>query len=242
MTGRLIALVISAALIGAVRPGDAAMRPDGEPEYTSDFRLQDAVLLPIGANPYWSLQPGRFWRYEGEDNGEFVELEIRVLPLTKWVNLQPGGQPKWVLTRVIEEREWIDEELVEVSRNFYARDLLTRNVYYFGEHVDIYENGQIVSHEGSWLAGVNGAKPGLIMPPVFLLGSRYFQEIAPGVAMDRAEHVESGLTVQTPAGTFHKCVVVRETTPLEPGAQGFKVYAPGVGLVKDGFLELVETH
>ncbi len=109
-----------------------------------------------------------------------------------------------------------------------------------GEDVDIYEEGQTVSHEGSWLAGRNGAQPGLMMPGVFLLGSRYYQELAPGVAMDRAEHVAMGLAVTTPAGTFEGCVMAVDTTPLEPDEETIKVYAPGIGVIVDGPLELVD--
>ena len=97
-----------------------------------------------------------------------------------------------------------------------------------------------MSHDGAWLAGRGGAKPGLIMPGTFLLGSRYFQEVAPGVALDRAEHTAQGFPVQTDAGNFKGCVEVTETTPLEPGSESVKVYCPGVGLVMDGDLELVD--
>lgn len=234
--------VMLAAAAALVLAGAAALQPAGGPEYTKNFRLWDCQFLPIGANPYWTLQAGKFRRYEGMDGQEFVELEITVLPQFKLVTFPQNGQSMSVLTRVIEEREWVDGELVEVSRNYFSRDLLTRNVFYFGEDVDIYENGKIVSHDGAWLAGVNGAKPGLIMPSVYLLGSRYFQEIAPGVAMDRGEHTEMGLTVTTPAGTFTNCVMVRETSPLEPGHESIKIYAPKVGLIDDSGLKLVEYN
>jgi hypothetical protein len=145
-----------------------------------------------------------------------------------------------VTTRVVEEREFEDGEPIEVSRNFFALCEKTNDVYYFGEDVDIYEDGEVVSHDGAWLAGRNGAKPGIVMPGTFLLGSRYFQEIAPGVAQDRAENVAMGFKVETPAGRFSQCVEVTETSPLEPGAESTKVYCPGVGLVRDNDLELVE--
>ena len=79
-----------------------------------------------------------------------------------------------------------------------------------------------------------------VQPGTFLLGSRYVQEQADGIAMDRAEHVRTGLEVTTKAGTFVECVKVVETTPLEPGARSVKVYCPGVGLVVDNTLRLVE--
>jgi hypothetical protein len=69
-----------------------------------------------------------------------------------------------VETRVIEERELAKGKLVEVSRNYFAIHKPTRNALYFGEEVDMYEDGKVVGHGGSWLAGVDGAKAGLIMP------------------------------------------------------------------------------
>jgi hypothetical protein len=115
-------------------------------------------------------------------------------------------------------------------------------VVYFGEDVDIYakDGVTIISHEGAWRAGVDGARAGMVMPGTFLLGSRYFQEIAPGVAMDRACHAKMNLTIITSAGTFSGCVKVQETSPLEPGAVSIKVYCPGIGLVKDSSARLVD--
>jgi len=151
-----------------------------------------------------------------------------------------------VYARVVEEREWRNGELVEVSRNYFARCIQTGDIYYFGEYVDIYEDGVIVSHDGTWLAGTNtgqgAAQPGLIMPGTFLLGSRYFQEVAPGVALDHAEHVNMELTVTTPAGTFDECVEVKETTPLEPGSVSTKIYCAELGLVTDNAVKLVQFH
>jgi hypothetical protein len=129
--------------------------------------------------------------------------------------------------------------LLEVSRNFFAICCRANAVYYFGEEVDIYEDGEIVSHDGAWRAGRDGARPGIMLPGTFLLGSCYYQEIAPGIAMDRAEHVAMGLTIETPAGLFENCVAIRETTPLDPEEEGSKFYCPGVGLVVDEELELL---
>jgi hypothetical protein len=151
-----------------------------------------------------------------------------------------GCKKRVIATRVVEERETADGELVEISRNFFASCLPNRDVFYFGEDVDIYEDGEIVSHEGAWRAGRNGAEPGIIMPEsAFILGQRYFQELAPGVALDRAEHIANDLEIDVPAGSFEDCVHVVETSPLEAGAESNKTYCPRVGMVRDGELELV---
>jgi len=129
---------------------------------------------------------------------------------------------------------------VEVSWNYFAICKQTKAMFYFGEDVDDYEDGEVVGHGGAWLAGENGNKPGLIMPGLPLIGSRYFQEVAPGIALDRAEHLEDNATVETPAGTFTNCLVVAETTPLNPDELSLKSYAPGVGLIHDDVIRLVD--
>lgn len=207
---------------------------DGSDEFTDEFFIEDCTFATTGRNPYWfPLEPGWVFHYEGEDEGEEVALRITVLDETFEVD--------GVETRVVEEYETADGELVEISRNFFAFCVETGSVFYFGEEVDIYEEGEVVSHDGAWLAGEDGAEPGIIMPGTVLLGSRYFQEVAPGIALDRAEHVAMDLIVETDAGTFGGCLRVDETTPLEPGDISVKIYAPGLGLIVDDVLEIVEV-
>ena len=144
-----------------------------------------------------------------------------------------------VETRVVEERESKDGQLVEVSRNFFAISRRTSDDYYFGEEVDIYKKGKIVKHDGAWVSGAAGARFGLIMPGAPVVGARYYQEISPGVAMDRAEIVGTSEVLRTPAGEFTGVLEVFETTPLDPWSREHKYYAPGVGLLQEGSLKLV---
>jgi hypothetical protein len=136
---------------------------------------------------------------------------------------------------VLEERETEGGELAEISYNFYAIDNETRDVYYFGEAVDIYEDNKVVKHEGAWKSGEEGARFGLMMPGKPEVGQRFYQEIADN-AKDRVEILSVSETVETPAGTFENCVHFLETSPLESG-KSVKCFAPGVGMVRDdGFL------
>jgi len=212
-----------------------------EPDYTDEFFIEECRFTAGGRNPWFSLRPGYQLYLAGHDKGDFIELYITVLDEFRDICFTKSeGRNICVKTRVVEEREFINGQLYEVSRNYYARCRQTNDVMYFGEDVCFYDRqGNCVSTEGSWLAGVNGAMPGVIMPGSFMLGARYFQEIAPGVAEDRAENVEMDLDITVPAGTFDDCVVVLETSPLDPGAEDEKVYARGVGLVMDAELELV---
>lgn len=228
-----------AVILGLVAPVARA----AEPEFTVDFDVERCKFLPSGRdNPYFSLHPGDRLTLEGDDDGEAVKVEITVTAATKDIAFTTAdGAAVTVRSRVVEEREWIDGELVEVSRNWYSRCRQTNDVFYFGEEVDFYENGQIVGHGGSWQAGVGGAQPGIIIPARFLLGARYFQEQAPG-AMDRAEHVEMGMVMRTAGRRFESCVGVVETSPLEPGHESLKVYCPGIGLVLDNDVTLANFH
>lgn len=212
-------------------------------DFTSSFRFEDCRWASHGRqNPYFiPLRPGYQLVLEGEeaDDGEILEkrVEITVTSHTERISFEtPGGIRITLRARVVEEREWEDDELIEVSRNWFARCMQTGDIFYFGEDVDIYEDGEIVSHDGAWRAGVDDAQPGLIMPATYLLEAKYYQEIAPGVAEDRAEHVGMDLEI----GDFEGCVAVLETSELDAGAESLKFYCPGVGLVIDDVLALVE--
>jgi hypothetical protein len=200
--------------------------------WTENFNLQECNFSTTGKNEYFILQPGYQLVLEGLDGKDKVRLVITVLDKIELV-----GE---VETRVVEERESVNGELIEVSHNFFAFCQNQGSIFYFGEDVDIYKDGKIVSHDGAWRAGSEEAKAGLMMPGMILLGARYYQEIAPKVAMDRAEILSTNETVRTPSGKFEKCLKTEETTPLEPDAGEFKIYAPGIGLVQDGGLLLTE--
>jgi len=203
-----------------------------EVEYTSSFRTEDCTFSAAGSNPYFMLEPNYRQVLVGNESGAAVEQTITVLNETREVN---GTQ-----TRVVEERETEDGELLEISRNFFAICDETNSVFYFGEEVDDYENGAIVGHEGAWLAGEDNNKPGLIMPGTVLLGAKYYQEIAPDIAVDRAEIIETDGELVVPAGSFNDVLVIAESNPLEPGVEELKYYAPEVGILQDEDLKLVE--
>ncbi len=211
----------------------------GMEDFTTEFFIDECDFRDRGDNLFFPLQPGHRLYLAGDDEGEFVELFITVQKKTKSISLVIDGKKQKVKTRIVEERELKDGELAEISKNYFAVCEETGDVYYFGEDVCFFEKGECVGTDGSWLAGKDGATPGIIMPGTFLLGARYYQEFAPGIAEDRGEHIAMGETVKVPAGTFEGCVVVLETNPLDPGSEDEKVYAPEVGLIKDGVLELV---
>jgi len=204
-------------------------QPKEEKQWTVSFNLDKCSFSTTGKNQYFILEPGYQLTLEGKEG----ELLITVLDETKKIgNIE---------TRIVEERETEDGELTEVSRNFFAIGSPSNSVFYFGEEVDIYKNGKIVGHGGGWQADKENFKPGLMMPGIILLGARYYQEIAPGTALDRAEIISNTETFQTPAGKFENCLKTEETSPLEPHSREYKYYAPGIGLIRDGDLLLTKS-
>jgi hypothetical protein len=209
-------LIAAAAGLGA----GAGPEQSGSAGWKESFQVDKSRLADTGRSPYFVLEPGTALHFAaGKDT-----LIITVLDETEVVD--------GVRTRIVEERETAGSELAEISRNFFAFDPETGDVFSFGEDVDIYENGKIVRHEGAWRSGVGGAKFGLMMPGTPKIGDKFYQEYAPGIAMDRAEVVSLTESIRTPAGTFKGCLRVRETSAIERGSSE-KIHAPGIGLVKD---------
>jgi hypothetical protein len=266
MQKKLFLILLVLALIGAIsawRAESAFATPDrgkncakchadrgSSKGFTSTFFLEKCNgFSNTGSNPYFILEEGYQLVLEGIEKKQTVHLTITVLrdtdpEPTKTVTLDIGGVPTDVVTRVVVEHETKGGLLSEVSRNYFAICNSTNSVMYFGEAVDIYDDTgtTVISHDGSWEAGVSGAMPGIMMPGTILLGGKYFQEVAPAVAMDRAEIRSLTETVPSPAapgGIFTNCLKTKETTSLAPGVE-FKFYAPSVGIVKDGILNLIQ--
>lgn len=195
--------------------------------WQEEFGIAQCTMKASGRNDYFVLEPG----YQLVLEGDGTKLQITVLDETKVLD--------GVTTRVVEEKEWKDGQLQEISKNYFAVCDQTKDVFYFGEDVEFYKNGKVANHDGSWLAGVGGNKAGLIMPAAPKLGMKYYQEMAPGVAMDRAEVVSVDKACDTPAGKF-SCMKVKEGTALNFAEAEYKLHARGIGLVGDDDLKLTK--
>jgi hypothetical protein len=223
-----MAFVLCSAVLFVAIPA-AAKEPNS---WKDNFDVSSCAWSSTGKNDYFILEPGYQQVLEGKEDGEAVTLVITVKDDTKKIgNIE---------TRVVEERETHNGELEEVSQNYFAICGPSNDVYYFGEAVDIYKNGTVDHHEGEWEAESNGARAGLFIPAHPKVGERFYQELAPKVAMDRVETVSTNEKLKTPAGQFQDCVKTEETTPLEPHAKEYKIFAKGVGIVQDGDLLLVK--
>jgi len=202
------------------------------------FSLPSDAYVDTIDNPYFPLIPGTTYIYEGESDGESVRSRFAITDRTK--------QIQGVDVTVVRDREFVDGELAEDTLDWFAQDRMG-NVWYFGEDSKEIEDGDVVSTDGSWKAGVDGARPGIIMKAFPATGDAYDQETAPGIAEDRAEVLGFNQRVVVPFSTFGDCLQIAESTPLEPDVLEHKFYAPGIGFVKaiditggDEVLELVE--
>jgi hypothetical protein len=217
--------LVRAVSVAALALSGCASSAGGE--WTEDFGLAERTLSDTGESRYFVLRPGFRAVLAAGD----TRLTITVLDETRQVD--------GVVTRVVEEREEKGGQPAEVARNFFAIDQQNGDVFYFGEEVDEYAGGSVLGHSGTWLAG-GGNRPGLIMPGTPRVGMKYFQELAPGVALDRAEVVSISERCDTPAGQFDSCLVTRETSALDRTVVERKAYAPAIGLVQDQALRLIE--
>jgi hypothetical protein len=180
------------------------------------------TFVPQVTNKYFTLEPGRKFTYQRKTPKGIERTEVVVLRETKTV--------MGVATVVVWDRVWLNDKLKEDTRDWYAQDR-DGNVWYFGEAVGNYKNGQLVNYKGSWEAGARGAKPGIVMPASPKVGLTYRQEHAKGKAEDMATIVAVGKQVTVPYGTLDDCVQTRDWSRLERTANEFKFYCPAVGFV-----------
>jgi len=220
----VLLILLAAGLLPACGSKPAAPpRPTEPPSaWQDDFQVSRRKLESTGVSRYFVLLPG----YRAVLSSGTGSLTITVTNDTKVF----GG----ITARAVEERETQGSNLLERTLDYYALDPATGDVFYFGEEVDVYDAaGLQTAHPGAWLAYENDNRPGLIMPGTPLVGMKYYQEWAPGLAMDRAKVISISESVSTTAGDFSDCLLTQESSRIEAGVVEYKTYCPGVGLVQD---------
>jgi hypothetical protein len=190
------------------------------PQWAAISQVDPANLATIGKNAYFNLEPGYRLRYR---DGTLT----RTMTVRRKTKMVDG-----VETRVIEEKEEKDGQPTKVVWKYYAIDKTTTALYCFGVHVQSYQNGQLVSHRG-WRSGDHGALFTLAM----FAAPKAGDTLARGRAKRVDEVIDTDVKVVTPAGTFANCL---RTEPKGATKSKAKVFAPGVGLVKDGQFTLVK--
>jgi hypothetical protein len=175
-------------------------------------------------NPYLPMAPGSRWVYrETATDGSTQRVVVKVTRRTKLI-------ANGVTARVVRDTATEKGKVVEDTYDWYAQDR-RGNVWYLGEDTKEYENGKVVSTKGSWEAGVNGARGGLVMPAHPRPGLQYRQEYLAGEAEDSARILSVDDQAEVPVGHFEHVVLTKEWNPLEPKVLEYKLYARGVGPV-----------
>jgi len=207
--------------------------PRGHAQTPPDIGVDRAALSPAVSNPYVPFATLKRAVYVGKERDPEtgkafkVRMELNVRDTSETV----AG----IKVTVVEAIHHADDEVVEKSRDFYAQDA-SGAVRYLGEHVDDYEGGKIVGHDGQWVVGEKGSKAGMFMPATVKVGDVFEQERVPGVSQNRAKVVSTTRTVKVPAGTFSNCIEIEEYDVIEK-ASARKWYCPGAGLVKEASVE-----
>jgi hypothetical protein len=183
-----------------------------------DPPIDPANFVDQVTNRYFPLQPGTVWTYRGEGSATKVEVTNRKRRIMG------------VNCVVVRDTVTVAGKVEEDTFDYYAQDR-QGNVWYFGESTAEYVNGYIVSIEGSFVAGRDRAKPGIIMPAHPAPGMTMRQEFALDEAEDLARYERVGGTLTTRFGTYRNVLKTFEFTPLEPEARENKYYAPGIGNV-----------
>jgi hypothetical protein len=192
----------------------------------SKSRFSNANFHDPTPNPFFPLRPGTVSRYQGTEDGHRFSEVVRVTHDRKTI--------LGVRARVIHDvLRRADGSLAEKTQDWYANDH-AGNVWYLGEQTATYNrHGQVQSREGSWQAGVDGAKAGLIMPAHARPTDAYRQEFLKGHAEDQAWIVQRGMTTTVPYGTVSGALRSFEWTVLEPHVISMKVYGRGLGIVRE---------
>lgn len=181
-----------------------------------------AAEIAAAPNPLFPLVPGTTYNFRSVDSEGTETVEFNVTRDTRTI--------MGVTCVVVRDIVRLDGSLIEDTVDWFAQDR-SGNVWYFGENTAEFEGGLITTTAGSWEAGMDGAKPGIIMFAQPVVGKVYRQELFLGEAEDAAEVIALNETVTVPAGTYANCLQTEDFTPIEPDGTEFKYYAPGIGNV-----------
>jgi hypothetical protein len=163
----------------------------------------------------------------GNDEADLLRIETTLLPEPKVVTID-GEQVNTLVSQFV---EYIDGRIAEVALDWYAQDD-DGAVWYFGEDVFNYEDGEVANTDGSWQAGEDGP-PGMIMPADPQVGDAYRPENIPGLVFEEVVVTDVGVIVAGPRGNVDGAIIGRENHPAE-GVYEDKTFAPGYGEFHSG--------
>jgi hypothetical protein len=231
MPRRMAAILGTIAVVAAVlaTPAAAGGRSCPLPRFGPGRQyhppIDPASFSPNVTNKFFPLRPGTTLVYTGTKDGEQA---LDLVATTSRTRVVAG-----VRTRVVEDRLYLDNVLAERTSDYYTQDRCG-NVWYFGEDTaELDRHGHVVSTEGTWHAGVDGAQPGVFMQAHPQLGRRFRQEWSEGQAEDVFKVVSRSSRIRVPYGSFRHALRTEETNALEPDVLDNKYYVRGIGEVAE---------
>jgi hypothetical protein len=217
------ALALAAGCGGDGSTGDA-QAGSGLPNGAEPMELDPGDFTTEIDNRYWPMKPGTRWTYrELDEEGKQQTVVTTVTSGTKRI-------ANGITARVVRDTVRQEGRVVEDTFDWYAQDG-RGNIWYLGEDTAEFEDGVRTTREGSWEAGVDGARAGIVMLAHPRVGRRYREEHYPGHAMDGAKVLSRGEQVQVPFGHVRHVLLTKNFNPLEPKVLEYKWYARGVGPV-----------
>ena len=217
-----VALLVVACVVQA-GVASAGTCPVALPQGSEPVTLDPADFVDRIDNAFLPFLSGARWVYRETDaEGARQRVKVTVTDRTRPI--------EGIDATVVHDKVTEHGALVENTFDWYAQDVCG-NVWYLGENTKEYEDGEVVSTEGSWEHGVDGAMAGVIMPADPQVGLAYRQEYYAGEAEDRGEIASLDEQAQVPFGHFRDVLMTRDTTPLHPRVLEYKFFAEGIGVV-----------
>lgn len=220
----LLVAVVGAVACSVERDPDTEAAA-GKP-VTAD-RLNPADFSPTITHPLFPLASVRNTEFAGRKQKDGATIETKVVSRL----LDKTDTLAGVTVAVVEVKDYENGALVELTEDYFAQHR-DGGLWYFGERVTDYKDGQPVGHEGQWLAGENDNRPGLFLPANPTVGQEFAPESVAGVADERSTVRELGVEVTVPAGKFTGCVKIEDLDLLD-NDRALKFYCPGKGLVRE---------
>jgi len=227
----ILAPVVSGALVSGAAVASSAAGAAAAGTFPSGAgpgwpkTLRPADFVREVTNPWFPLKPGSVWRYKGLKEGATTTDVVTATHRTKKI--------LGVTTTVVHDVVSVRRKPEEVTDDFYAQDR-KGNVWYFGEETEeLNANGKPTSTEGSFEAGVEGARPGVLIPGHPKVGLVGRQEFLKGEAEDHFQVLDLKATVSVPFVSTRRALRTREWTPLEPATVDNKYYVRGIGTVRE---------
>jgi len=224
MKAKVVAVLTAAAAAAGVMAGIPWASAGTSAHGGYEPVLNPGDFVRVIDNLYYPLPVGRTLIYRGVRDGQTQTDRVHVTSGTKVL--------EGITATAVSDVARHNGKLLEKTTDWFAQDK-QGNVWYLGEDTAAYlPNGQI-DRSGSWQAGVRDGEPGIIMLAHPQIPDAYRQEFLRGQAEDTAWIVNKGGSVRVPFGVVHHILTSLEFTRLEPGVIDQKIYAPGIGIVRE---------